>query len=999
MTEDQKPGLHKKRGQATIFVLIGVVILFSIAITLYFNYDTIKDKLSINPRDFTITVSQVKGTVEKCLRETTENGLFSIGLQGGYYDTKVPFEQLSDIQTPYYFYLGNESLPTKKTIQDELSKYVKENLQRCIDITPFEKQGYNLELGKISVTTTIKESRINVDAGYPITVQKESVTSTIKSFNQQISFDFNEIYNLVTELANEQKKYPDSMPLIFLSNMAYDNGFKYVATNMGENNVLFTLFFNNSLRDDYYIYAFMARYKQAGVYVPQETGSAPAKHGEYKIKLFAQSEATETSNPEFAAMSDTEFGDYLKENPASLQKKDVFDEFNKRIKTGGETGIISVLNNNKEVRDGWFYKFGITCEECKLISFDGKTAVTAFEKVSFNPSELKGSSIFKNGTILLDNSLRLSEGATVTKTDKSYAIKGGKTNFISLRNFKPTKIIKGKALITANDDSKYYIEAISDKPLIVSFGDDYASSTISGSDILVSALTDKGTADDKTFFKFSGKLIFTIKGKYRLVDGAELTDYRNGKPSAEYKLNKETDYFQTKNQCSLNYPRSCIEKDGDELKVIAKDDNNIQIRLLDDSVSDFKHAAIRDRSTILLNSNSLELKFGKKDLPQVTKGNPLDSDMHIQRLLNEIVTLDYRPTEGGYALDILVNGNPVGAMMSRELVTMNSVQNSIKNQKEWVENIKSEFGGQSPHSLLGYLNSPDELPVIQAIYNAQDKTNMDANFLSSVAFGEGLVPWMDDVYYESPDYGIDALGVIGADRFGKEVDPHEQSLKTSGIDLKGKKLKAKITGITELGLPTQDIKPTGIEIDADKVTRVDGKTILEVRGDIVEIDGDKINIKTKGLIEKGYLREDFKEFKLTGKIETSEKGENVLGVTFNNINSGLEGMGAMLKARRELFLNDVQKAGFDPRKLSEDQIDFWTYVYYNGGSGAPEDLFGIGRRIVNERLNRQGLRGLDVPMEQTGIDLFSNAQRILGTKKLLDKANPSLAKSTVLSLK
>ena len=998
MIEDSKSGLHKKRGQATIFVLIGLVILSSIAITLYLNYDVIKDKLSINPKDFTITIDQVRNTVEKCLKETTENGIFSIGLQGGYYDTKAPFEQLSDIQVPYYFHLGNENIPTKKTIQDELSRYVKENLQRCIGLTPFENQGYNFELGEISATITIKEGRINADAEYPITVQKESITSTIKSFNQQILFDFNAIYNLITSLANEQKKHPDSMPLIFLSNMAYDNGFKYVTTDVGENTVLFTLFFNNSLRDDYYIHAFMAKYKQTEVYIPQETEPVAAKRGEYKTKLFAAS--NEASNQYFAAMSDTEFGDYLKESSTSLQKNEVFDEFNKRIKTGGETGILSVLNNNEEVRDEWFSKFGITCEECKLTSFDGKTAVTAFEKVSFNPSELKGSSIFKNGTILLDNGLRLSEGATVTKIDTSYAIKGGKTNFISLRNFKPAKIIKGKALITANDESNYYIEATSDKPMIVSFDEDYSSPTISGSDILVSAHTDKGAADDKTFLKFSGKMMFTIKGKYRLVDGAQVTDYRNGKPSAEFKLTKETDYFQTKNQCSLNYPRSCIEKDGNELKVIAKDDNSIQIRILDNSVSEFKHSAIRDRSTIVFNNKDLlELKFGKKDMPQITKGDSMASDVHFQRILNEIVTLDYRPAEGGYAVDILVNGNPVGAMMSRELLTMNSVQDSIKNQKGWVEKIKSDFGGQSPHTILGYLNSPDELPFIQAIYNAQDKTKMDANFLSSVAFGEGLIFWMDDIYYESPNYEVDALGGIGADRFGKEVKSYEQSLKTSNVDLKGKKLTAKITGITELGLPLQNIKPTEIEIDADKVTKVDGKTILEVRGDIVEIEGDKINIKAKGLIEKGYLREDFKEFKLIGQTAVMEKGETVPRLTFNNINSGLEGMGAMLRARRELFLNDVQKAGFNPKKLSEDQIDFWTYVYYNGGSGAPEDIFGVGRRIVTNRLNRQGLKGLDIPTGQTEIVLFSNAQRILGTKKLLDKANPSLVKSASLALK
>lgn len=998
MTKGQK---QRKRGQVTIFILIGIILLFSVSATFYFNYEIIKDKLNIGkekPRDFTATADAVKSAVEKCLKETAEEGLFYIGLQGGYYETNPHFEQLSDMQTPYYFYLGNESIPTKDTIQDELSKYIQEKLQGCIDLAPFENQGYSFETGEASATANIKEKQVNIDAEFPITIQRETVTSTIRSFNQEVSLDFYRMYAIVEELAKEQKKSPNSVPLIFLSDLAYRNGFKYATTDMGENSVLFTLFFNNTVKDDYYTYAFMAQYKEAEITIPEEPVTT-TKYGEYRTKLYA---TTSEATTEVSSMSDTEFGDKIKSDSGSLQKKEVFDEFNSRIKTGGETGMISILNNNKDVKDAWFDKFNMICEECKLVSFDGKTAVTALGKVSFSPSELGGSTIFQNGTVMLDNGIMLSEGAAVTKVDKSYSVKGGKTNFISTKGYTPTRISKGKALISANDESQYYLEATSDKPLIVSIDEVYTSTTISGGDILISPIKDDGTHNEEEFLKFSGKMTFLIKGKHMIADGAELTEHKNGKPSLEYKFTKETDYCPKKDNCFLKYPRSCVERVGNELKILAKDNNNVQIKILDDSMAEFKHVVIRDRSVVTLNDKGLlELKFSKKDMPQITKGDPKMSSIHIQRIFNEFVTLDYRPTKGGYALDILVNENPVGAMMNREMITMNSMQNSLKNQKEWAAEIQSQLGGQSPHNIIAYFNNPEELPLIQSVYRAHDKSRLDPNFLSAVAFGEGLIFWMDYSYYESAGSTVDAFGEIGADRFGKEVNSYEQSLKASNIEIKGKKLIAEITEISEPGSTPQSIKPAKIEIDAEKVSKVDGKMILEVRGDIIEIEEGKLKIKTKGLVEKGYLSEDFdkdEEFKVTNVI-SSERGENIPAVTFNNLDSALEGMGAMLKMRRELFLDDVKKAGFNPRKLTEDQINYWTYVYYNGGSGAPEDLFGIGRKIVNDRLSKQGLKGLAIPSEQTESEIHSNAQRILGTKKLLDKANPSLARSARLALK
>ncbi len=118
------------------------------------------------------------------------------------------------------------------------------------------------------------------------------------------------------------------------------------------------------------------------------------------------------------------------------------------------------------------------------------------------------------------------------------------------------------------------------------------------------------------------------------------------------------------------------------------------------------------------------------------------------------------------------------------------------------------------------------------------------------------------------------------------------------------------------------------------------------------------------LREKGFLKPDFVE---GNQYTASEPIDNELGqptasADFKDLPSSMTALAAVLSLTRDQFLNDVEKV-LGPAalaSLTEEQTNFFTYVYFNAGPG-----FGL-RRVKNE--------GLDYFSPQTDPENIMNAR-------------------------
>ncbi|MFP4112067.1 MAG: hypothetical protein ACLFUO_03635 [Candidatus Woesearchaeota archaeon] len=165
----------KKRGQVTLFMIIGIVLLIVLFLAVQFRKQVfdIDDEQTVD-----ITPSGFETYVERCLENTAYEAVQSLGSQAGYVD--VPDYILNDprshlslgngvFRIPYWYYQGQSRIPSFEVIQEGISKYVQNNMLECFDnFTAFRDQ-YNVTIKSDPFAkATIGEEDIIVSLDYDI---------------------------------------------------------------------------------------------------------------------------------------------------------------------------------------------------------------------------------------------------------------------------------------------------------------------------------------------------------------------------------------------------------------------------------------------------------------------------------------------------------------------------------------------------------------------------------------------------------------------------------------------------------------------------------------------------------------------------------------------------------------------------------------------------------------------------------------------------------------
>lgn len=88
------------------------------------------------------------------------------------------------------------------------------------------------------------------------------------------------------------------------------------------------------------------------------------------------------------------------------------------------------------------------------------------------------------------------------------------------------------------------------------------------------------------------------------------------------------------------------------------------------------------------------------------------------------------------------------------------------------------------------------------------------------------------------------------------------------------------------------------------------------------------------LKENGYLRSDYDkgdEFAVQSAV--NEKGEVKKSATFSDLDVATEAASAELSWRRDMFLQDADSVlgEEEAAKMTPEEIDYWTYIYFNSG--------------------------------------------------------------------
>ena len=242
--------MKNKKGQIAIFILFGIVILIGFGFIFYINQgDTKKNPEVEQAAEVSLTIAPIKNYVDTCIGDVSQKGIDSISLRGGYYDVINPASFLF-LDVPHYFYLGNQNFPTKKTIENELSKYISNGLSTCLDnFETFRKIGYDFEFGEISVKSILSKT-LSVTVNYPIIIKRGDSSTNIDRFFYKKDFDFSKLYEILSDFVREHQKNPDFVPIGYLSLSANDNNFLFDISYLPDNAVVYSFIFPDLFREN-----------------------------------------------------------------------------------------------------------------------------------------------------------------------------------------------------------------------------------------------------------------------------------------------------------------------------------------------------------------------------------------------------------------------------------------------------------------------------------------------------------------------------------------------------------------------------------------------------------------------------------------------------------------------------------------------------------------------------------------------------------------------------
>ncbi|MEK6868264.1 MAG: hypothetical protein AABX98_05585, partial [Nanoarchaeota archaeon] len=223
----------KKKAQATLFIIIGLIILLAVGVFYYIKTTVMEAEVDIALKQDAVKGDAVvvQAYVSSCLNDVAETGLLLLGQHGGYINlsrsdvhnqdfviddadaTASDAALFGTLQIPYWWYeesshgctrcsITTKNIPTIGIMEEQITVYVQENLKKCLDeFTSLEAQGYTItEQGASIITTAIGEQAVYVQLEYPLAITKEGATSSLENWYVEVDVPLQEIYNAATEV-------------------------------------------------------------------------------------------------------------------------------------------------------------------------------------------------------------------------------------------------------------------------------------------------------------------------------------------------------------------------------------------------------------------------------------------------------------------------------------------------------------------------------------------------------------------------------------------------------------------------------------------------------------------------------------------------------------------------------------------------------------------------------------------------------------------------------
>jgi hypothetical protein len=223
-----------RKAQISLFVLMGVIIMVIAGFLVYVSTTTTEtstDEEIVETAEVAYeSQPEIKRFIDSCIQPIVLQGLEIMRLQGGYIDIPSGTQTLTIKEKdnkkvvvvdsskkvvigdglnkiPLWLTETSLNIPSKESMQEELSDYINKELRKCVnDFSYFKGKGFKISAGNINSNVEFgKAVVVNVD--FPVSAEKDDQKYQLKEFIFQIPVDMELITAMASDLAILEEAY------------------------------------------------------------------------------------------------------------------------------------------------------------------------------------------------------------------------------------------------------------------------------------------------------------------------------------------------------------------------------------------------------------------------------------------------------------------------------------------------------------------------------------------------------------------------------------------------------------------------------------------------------------------------------------------------------------------------------------------------------------------------------------------------------------------------
>lgn len=217
----------QKRGQVTIYIILGIVILVVFGMLLFFRNEFTKNDFQSQLARVKVPeqIQPIKNYVDECLEETAMVGVRTIASNGGYLN--VPYEgvprsytnpfsnslDLGNSKVAYWYYKSSNNLdktqvPTIESMEADLEEYIDDHFDYCLKgLDSYWEEGFEIYYEEdISSEVNIEDSHIEITVFAPTDVKKDDVGKYFDNHLYDLDVNLGQLYEMAVDVFNEENE-------------------------------------------------------------------------------------------------------------------------------------------------------------------------------------------------------------------------------------------------------------------------------------------------------------------------------------------------------------------------------------------------------------------------------------------------------------------------------------------------------------------------------------------------------------------------------------------------------------------------------------------------------------------------------------------------------------------------------------------------------------------------------------------------------------------------